>query len=85
LPWINFILFFFQSDEYKYNKTLYIEKAKQWTRQHAVEKNVSIRFTRHLVGNDMNVDVHESLFNITAVLLFTVTVASPIIATTSLV
>jgi hypothetical protein len=33
----------------------------------------------------MNVDVHESLFNITAVLLFTVTVASPIIATTSLV
>lgn len=28
------------SDEYKYNKTLYIEKAIQWTKRHAVEKNI---------------------------------------------
>ncbi|XP_076116050.1 ubiquitin-conjugating enzyme E2 T-like isoform X2 [Mytilus galloprovincialis] len=30
-----------KSNEYKYNKTLYIKNAKQWTRQHAVEKNIS--------------------------------------------
>lgn len=29
------------SNEYKYNKTLYVENAKQWTKNHAVEKNVS--------------------------------------------
>lgn len=28
------------SDEYKYNKSLYVEKAKQWTKQHAIEENI---------------------------------------------
>jgi len=37
------VLHTFQSSEFKYNKPLYLEKAKNWTSEHAIQKN-KVRF-----------------------------------------
>lgn len=65
---VNFFPFFLlqmQSAEFKYNKHLFLEKAKKWTQEHAVQKNaVSHWFL------DMAAKTIQSLMVLTALLDF---------------